>query len=511
MKIHPGRTLTGVVQHANLCKPIKLNRNARYVSHIVRRCPKRYYDSSLHLPTIRRSHVEVRAPTLENNKKDNPLSILPLSSVIRSWLVTTVSSSPVLLPPSMALLSFLAGSKSPLLDPDRNPLLKYILSQTVYTQFCAGGTPQEVKESIQNLKRMGYTGVILGYAKEVVMDEDEASASGATAGRAEDVAEKQKNTREILDWKDGTMRTVELADDGDFVALKFTGAGKQALEHLLRKLPPSSQLEDAIIEICDTAKQRNVRLLFDAEQQAVQHTIDEWTIEFQRRYNKHFSLRGQPHALIYGTYQAYLLSTPEILGRHLEAAQNEGFVLGVKLVRGAYIGSDPRHLICGTKEETDRQYDGIAESLITREYRDVLRAPTKSSIESTDQGLSSFPRADLVLATHNRASVQKARALRNQQVREGKPLIEMAYGQLQGMADDISCELVEEGKETRESTVSDAESPKAYKYLVWGTVGECMEYLVRRAQENKDAVSRTMDTQRAMSNELKRRILGYKE
>ncbi|KAL1858689.1 proline dehydrogenase [Paecilomyces lecythidis] len=412
----------------------------------------------------------------------------------------------------MALLSFLAGSKSPLLDPDRNPLLKYILSQTVYTQFCAGGTPQEVKESIQNLKRMGYTGVILGYAKEVVMDEDEASASGAsTTGGTEDAAEQEKNAREILDWKDGTMRTVELADEGDFVALKFTGAGKQALEHLLRKLPPSPQLEDAILEICDTAKRRNVRLLFDAEQQAVQHAIDEWTLEFQRRYNKYFTLRGEPRALIYGTYQAYLLSTPATLGRHLEAAQDEGFVLGVKLVRGAYIGSDPRHLICGTKEETDRQYDGIAESLITRRYGDVLRAPTKLSTASTSQGISSFPRADLVLATHNRASVKKARALRDQQIREGKPLIEMAYGQLQGMADDISCELVEEGKDARESAVIDAEIPKAYKYLVWGTVGECMEYLVRRAQENKDAVSRTMDTRKAMSKELKRRVLSIRE
>lgn len=448
--------------------------------------------------------MEVRTPTLERSKKENPLSILPLSSVIRSLLVTTVSSSPVLLSPCMRLLSFLAGSKSALLDPDRNSLLRYILSKTVYTQFCAGGTPQEVKAYIQNLKSRGYTGVILGYAKEVVMDEDETSVSGVSiTGRIEDAAEEQKNVREILEWKNGTMKTVELADEGDFVALKFTGAGKQALQHLLRKLPPSPQLEKAIIEICDTAKRRNVRLLFDAEQQALQHAIDEWTLEFQRRYNK----KEEPRALIYGTYQAYLLSTPAVLGRHLEAAQREGFILGVKLVRGAYIGSDPRHLICRTKEETDRQYDGIANSLITRRYGEILRAPAELSTTGANQGPFPFPRADLILATHNRASVKKARAIRDQQVREGQPLIEMGYGQLQGMADDISCELVEEGKEARESHVLDGEVPRVYKYLVWGTVGECMEYLVRRAQENKDAVSRTMDTRNAMSTELKRRVL----
>lgn len=409
----------------------------------------------------------------------------------------------------MAVLSFLASSKSALLDPDINAILRYILSTTVYTQFCAGATPPEVKDYIHNLKRMGYAGVILGYAKEVVMDEDEASATGAsTTGNNTDAAEEQRNAREILDWKDGTMKTVELADEGDFVALKFTGAGKQALEHLLRKLPPSPELEKAIIEICDSAKRRNVRLLFDAEQQAVQHAIDEWTLDFQRRYNKDFTLGGEKRALIYGTYQAYLLSTPATLGHHLATAQKEGFVLGVKLVRGAYIGSDPRHLICATKEDTDRQYDGIAESLITRKYGDILRATTEPSTLSAKQEASSFPHADLLLASHNRASVKKARALRDQQVRDGQPLIEMAYGQLQGMADDISCKLVEEGKEARENNVIDREVPKPYKYLVWGTVGECMEYLVRRAQENKDAVSRTMDTKKAMSAELKRRMLN---
>ncbi|KAL1958436.1 hypothetical protein VTO42DRAFT_4537 [Malbranchea cinnamomea] len=419
-----------------------------------------------------------------------PLSILPLSAVIRSLCITTISSFPVLLTPALGALSFLASSKSSLFNPDRNVGLKYLLGSTVFPQFCAGPTPKEVKQCVQRLKDLGFAGVILGYAPEVVMNEDE--VSGVKENREDDRA---KTLAEIDFWRKGTLATVDLADDG-FVALKFSGAGKQALQHLLRRQPPSPQLEEAIVEICERAKARNVPLLFDAEQQAIQPTIDDWTIEFQRRYNN----RPDRRALIYGTYQAYLRSTPVTLSRHMFVAQSEGFVLGVKLVRGAYLGTEPRHLIWATKEETDRTYDGIAESLIKRQYGEILKPDPKNQS-------SSFPEVNLLLASHNRASVERAQALRNEQVRTGQPKIEMAYGQLLGMADDLSCDLIHSGR-NKESDAATVEVPKLYKYVVWGTVGECMKYLVRRGQENRDAASRTKDTRRAMAKELRRRMIG---
>jgi proline dehydrogenase len=48
--------------------------------------------------------------------------------------------------------------------------------------------------------------------------------------------------------------------------------------------------------------------------------------------------------------------------------------------------------------------------------------------------------------------------------------------------------------------------PRAYQYLVWGTVGECSQYLVRRAEENKDALSRTKEGRKALGKELLRRV-----
>ena len=396
------------------------------------------------------------------------------------------------------MLSFLAESKSAFLDPDQNAVLKQLLAKTLYAQFCAGENPEAVRRTIDELKNLGYSGIILGYAKETVMDENEINAAGI-----EDIDE-ERNVQEIMAWKDGTMKTVHMATTGDFVALKFSGAGRQTLRRLVQGRSPPSGLETAIVEICEIARERGVRLLFDAEQQAVQKAIDAWVLRFQRRYNANFRLRGEKSALVYGTYQAYLHSTPATLSQHLAAAKNEGFTLGVKLVRGAYLGSDPRHLIHQTKEDTDRAYDNIAESLIMRKYGSLLTPPSSSSLLGSSNE-HAFPRVNLVLATHNWTSIRKARSLRDQQTRSGKPTIEMAYGQLQGMADDVSCQLVRESNNVKASDHMDAESPKTYKYLVWGTVGECTKYILRRGHENRDAVLRTENTRRAMFAELKRR------
>ena len=351
---------------------------------------------------------------------------------------------------------------------------------------------------MDDLKKLGYHGVILGYAKEVVVDHEE----GKQAPQIENIGnDKTGNAvQEVEAWKKGTLATLQLAEDGDMIALKFTGAGSEAMQRLSQCLPPSPILEKAIVEICDLAKERNVNLLFDAEQQAVQGGIDAWTMDYQRLYNK----QAPGKALVYGTYQAYLRSTPATLAKHLATAKAEGFTLGVKLVRGAYLGSDPRHLIWPKKEDTDRAYNGIAESLIIRRYGEVLSAVHGSEGES-------FPNVSLVMASHNQETVQRATKLRNLQTQRGEPKIDMYYGQLMGMADEVSCELVQARRAAlgqSEKGSADLDAARPFKYITWGTVGECLKYLVRRAQENRDAFDRTSAGKRAMGQELSRRFWG---
>ncbi|KAL7620808.1 proline dehydrogenase [Parahypoxylon ruwenzoriense] len=424
--------------------------------------------------------------------KSAPLSVLPLSMVLRNLAVTSISSSRILLSPSLAIMNLLAHSSQPVLNPDKNPVLRWFLKKTFYAQFCAGEDAAEVRRTVDSLKKIGFTGVILGYAREIVLAESQIhNLSACDEGPvAEECVRK-----EIGPWAAGTLDTVRLAQPDDFVALKFSGAGRQALYALKHRLPPPKHLRAAIDEICELAAQRNVPLLFDAEQMAVQAGIDDWTLDYQRKYNT-----KPGHAIIYGTYQAYLKSTPKTLGAHLAAATRENFTLGIKLVRGAYLGADPRHIIHDTKAQTDAAYDGIAASLICRRWGPVLK----------EEG--PFPRVSVVLGSHNLESVRKARALRHSA--EAAPDTELAIGQLQGMADEVSCELLtatrlrrEEQKKLEGSVEKKAaEVPRAYKYIVWGTTGECMKYLLRRAYENRDAVARTKSGRDAMWGEVKRRV-----
>jgi len=273
------------------------------------------------------------------------------------------------------------------------------------------------------------------------------------------------------------------------VALKFSGAGRQALRRLKATVACSPEFEEAVHDICRRASQRGVGLLFDAEQVSLQEGIDNWTIYFAKRYN-----REKP--VVYGTYQAYAKRTPANLAIHLETARKEGFVLGVKLVRGAYMGSDPRELIWGTIEETHNCYNSLARSVMQKRYQGHL--------QPVEGGSTEFPRVSLVLATHNAESVRLARELRDEQARNGEEQIDLAYGQLMGMADNVSCEVVQTATTRLESHDSNPnlEVPKVYKYVVWGQMGECMKYLLRRAHENRDAVTRTVEARRALAREL---------
>lgn len=125
-------------------------------------------------------------------------------------------------------------------------------------------------------------------------------------------------------------------------------------------------------------------------------------------------------------YHRYLKECASTLAAHLQLAREGGFSLGVKLVRGAYINSDPRHLIHDTKEDTDRAFDDAASMLATQHVGDAA-APTVS----------------LVLASHNKASMDMMRDLRRGQMRQGLPLTDVVYAQLMGMADELSLTLMQ--------------------------------------------------------------------
>lgn len=270
----------------------------------------------------------------------------------------------------------------------------------------------------------------------------------------------------------------------------MTGAGPVSVDAMAARQSMPEALVKAMDEICIATEKQGSRLWLDAEQQVLQHGLDDWAIEIMRRHNK------SETPIVYNTIQGYLKGSKANLDHHLTLAAQEGWSLGIKLVRGAYIEHETRSLIHDTQADTDRSYDLIADTLLCR------RMPAgKESLP--------FPKAALFLATHNAASATKAIATHQNRLFANEPTVMLECGQIQGMADELSCELVQNYERALEqSSAANLTVPKAFKCMAWGSVAECMGYLHRRAIENRGAVERTQHMVTALRRELWRRIVG---
>ncbi|KAK6600536.1 proline oxidase [Botrytis cinerea] len=255
-----------------------------------------------------------------------------------------------------------------------------IVRKFIYDHFIAGENATQVRARVKEMKGLGFSGVILGYAREV-------NVSGGEVG------------------------------GGD--VLGFSGAGPLVLHALQNALPPPPLLLQSMHLLLRTAASQSARLWLDAEQQDLQPTIESWTVDLMRIYNT------GSQALLYTTMQAYLKSTPSNILRCLQLAQKEDWVLGIKLVRGAYIATEKRELIWGSIEETHEAYNGIAAGLLSLSYPGMDVEKDTAILEKTE-GIekgkeNTYPRAELFLATHNEESIKKAYTLQSSRILAGNP------------------------------------------------------------------------------------------
>lgn len=142
------------------------------------------------------------------------LSRLPTKALIRSLLLTSLMSRSWILGPSLAALTKITDAKSAILDADRNPILNRLLRWTIYDQFCSGTDRKQVSRSMAEVKNMGFQGIILGYAKESIIDPEMGEVYSAD-GKYGPAAYKVLN-----EWKEGTLETLRMLEPGDFLALK---------------------------------------------------------------------------------------------------------------------------------------------------------------------------------------------------------------------------------------------------------------------------------------------------
>lgn len=152
---------------------------------------------------------QLLSPRPESQKVSTNIVLgrLPTSTVLRSYLITRMSSSPTLLSLCFVILQRMLDAKSYLMNVERNPVVSTLLKKTFYAQFCAGEHKDEVVQNADFARSvLGYNGILFEYALEVL-------------GGAVPTAEETK--KEIEVWRKGMLQSVDMAKEGDFVGLKY--------------------------------------------------------------------------------------------------------------------------------------------------------------------------------------------------------------------------------------------------------------------------------------------------
>jgi proline dehydrogenase len=262
-----------------------------------------------------------------------------------------------------------------------------------------------------------------------------------------------------------------------FSVFKPTGFGRFALYQKVgegKQLTENEQQEwDRVVErfniVCKAAHDQDVPLLVDGEESWMQDAADEIVALMMQRYNTE-------KAIVYNTLQLYRWDRVAYLKKLHAKAQSEGFYIGMKLVRGAYM-----------EKENDRAED--------KGYKSPICESKKATDDNYNEGikymLDHLDQMSVFAGTHNEESTFMLMQL--MQERGIAPADKRVwFGQLYGMSDHISYNLSKKGYNVA-------------KYLPFGPVKDVMPYLIRRAEENTSVAGQTSRELNLLNDERKRR------
>ncbi|MFL5774013.1 MAG: proline dehydrogenase family protein [Flavisolibacter sp.] len=348
-----------------------------------------------------------------------------------------------------------------------------LIKKTIFNQFVGGESLEETIPVVSKLARY-HVQVILDYGVE------------------------GKEGEESYDHgRDEFIRVIRFAatqDNIPFMSVKVTGMARftllekvDALMHrneekgLLKKYNAALKLLTAdeqaewqrvvlrVRQICEAASQSQVGFLIDAEETWIQDPVDALTMLMMKEYNV-------DSLVIYNTIQLYRHDRFEFLRQSFEMAQSDNFLLGAKLVRGAYMEKERKRAkemgygspIQPDKEATDNDYDNAVRFCLDR-----------------------VDRIGVIIASHNeKSNLLGAQLLEEKRLPPDHPHVH--FSQLFGMSDNITFNLARAG-----CSVS--------KYLPFGPIKDVIPYLMRRAQENTSVGGQTSRELRLIEKENKRR------
>ncbi|WP_267740130.1 proline dehydrogenase family protein [Myroides injenensis] len=335
-----------------------------------------------------------------------------------------------------------------------------LIRSTVFDHFCGGISEEDCLSVVDRMYKEGRVASVLDYSVE------------------------GKETEEQFDAAlNMTLKTIEIAkgrrNEIPFAVFKPTGFGR--FDMFVKKgenkeFTPEEQKEwERILYrfniACKYAYDNDVLLLIDAEHSWMQDAADEICLDMMRKYNKE-------KAIIYNTAQLYRWDRLQYLKDLHAIAVKEGFYVGMKVVRGAYMEVERERAaqkgykspICVDKQATDVNYNAAITFMVDH-------IDTMALFAGTHNENSSYLLIDL-MQEHNIAHNDKR----------------LFFGQLYGMSDNISFNLAKANYNVA-------------KYLPFGPVRDVIPYLIRRAEENTSVKGQTNRELDLIVTEMKRRKL----
>lgn len=336
--------------------------------------------------------------------------------------------------------------------------VKGLMKKTIFSQFCGGETIEEAAVTSATLGKYGVD-VALDYSVEGKESEADFDHAVPEFIKAIEYAATQKNI--------------------PFIPIKVTGFARFSLLEKVHAMQPLSadekaewtRVEQRIDNICAAAARCKSMILIDAEESWIQQPVDDLADAMMAKYNK-------GALVVFNTFQMYRHDRLAYLKVSHAKALQLGYLLGAKLVRGAYMEKERKRAeennypspIQPNKESTDKDYNAAVEYCINH--------------------LDSIA---VFIGTHNENSCSKAAEM---VMGKGLPSTHphVFFSQLYGMSDNITFNLADAGFQVS-------------KYLPYGPVKDVIPYLMRRAQENTSVAGQTGRELGLIQKELKRRGL----
>ena len=340
----------------------------------------------------------------------------------------------------------------------RIPFVQWMVKNTVFDHFCGGTT---LSNAAQKINKLG------DFKVDTILDYG---------------AEGKETDEDFNLTTEENLRAITFAANNPHISVvstKVTGMARFSLLEAIQEGKVLSQEDQLayqnVIErldtICSLAHQHNIAIYIDAEESWIQSAIDQLVILMMQRYNKE-------KAIVFNTFQMYRHDRLQFLKDTYQQAQRDGYVLGAKLVRGAYM---------------DKERERAAQMGYPSPINPDKAATDQSFNAAVRFCLEHYQTMAVANASHNEYSnALQAQLMEENNIPRNHPNI--SFCQLYGMSDHITFNLAQDGFNVA-------------KYMPYGPVRDVIPYLIRRAQENTSVtgeVGRELDL---ISAEVKRRHL----